>query len=178
MNLLPKWPVIKQGVFKCLPKRGPPELCGCEHCLQWSGSTVQHLCRTCGVSHQEKLGRHELYQEDIWRTVYWIFKHTEDEKRYRAGELEDKSAPKIFLLMDIPEILRKPMESGRRRNLTDPTRDENLMQFENTIREYIDNDENRYYLYFYFSHSKLPFSDCFPFFISTKSPRTLSPFQK
>ena len=84
-----------------------------------------------------------MYQEDIWRTVYWIFKHPEDEKRYRAGELEDKSASKIFLLMDIPEILRKPMESGRRRNLTDPTRDENLMQFENTIREYIDNDENR-----------------------------------
>ena len=135
--------VSKQGVYKCLPRRGPPEFCECEHCLQWSQSQLQNSCWTCGVSHQERLGRHELYREDIWRTIYWIFKHPEDEQRYKSGELEDENAPKIFLLMDIPQILRKPLESGRRRNLTDPTRDENLIQFENTIREYIDNDENR-----------------------------------
>ena len=135
--------VDKQGVYKCLPQRGPPEACDCEHCLQWSQSHSQNLCRTCGVSHQELLGRHEMYQENIWRTVHWIFKHPEDEQRYREGELDDQNAPKIFLLMDIPGILRKPMESWRRRNLTDTTRHENLMQFENTIREYIDNDENR-----------------------------------
>ena len=86
------------------------------------------------------MGRHEFYQENIWRTLYWIFKDPEDEQRYRQGELEDVNAEKVFLLMDIPEILRKPME--RRRNLTDTSRNENLKKFESTIREYIENDEN------------------------------------
>ena len=58
--------------------------------------------------------------------------------------LDDKNAPKIFLLMDIPEILRKPMDPRRRRRRpTDSPRSENLKQFERTIMEYIDNDEKR-----------------------------------
>ena len=58
--------------------------------------------------------------------------------------LDDENAPKIFLLMDIPEILRKPMDHRRRRRRpTDSPRSENLNQFERTIMEYIDNDEKR-----------------------------------
>ena len=101
------------------------------------------MCGPCRVSHQELVGRHELYQEDIWRTVFWIFRDPEDENKYREGVLDDKNATKIFLLMDIPEILRKPMEPGRRRRPTDASRSENLNQFERTIMEYIDNDEKR-----------------------------------
>ena len=89
------------------------------------------------------MGRQEFYQENIWRIVYWIFKYQKDEQSYRDGQLYDKNAKKIFLLMDIPVILRRPMEPGRRRNLTDTTRYQNLRVFETTIREYIDNDENR-----------------------------------
>ena len=111
-----------------------------------SRSQLQDLCQPCEVSHQQLVGRHEFYQENIWRTVYWIFKHPEDEQSYREGQLEDENARKIFLLMDIPEILRIPMEEkagGRRRKPTDTSRCENLRVFESTIREYIDNDENR-----------------------------------
>ena len=126
----------QEGVYRCphptLPAT-PTKDCG-------------RSCPACGRSHHVLLGRHHWYGEDIWRTLYWVFEHTQDEQRFKAGKLEDHvGAAKIFLVMDFPSILHNAMgpDNSRRRGWKNSNRRRNLLMFEETIKKYLDSEKNR-----------------------------------
>jgi len=65
------------------------------------------------------------------QTVYWIYKHQEDEQHHQDTHIQ---ATKIFFVFDFPTILRSAMGTGTAQNWNEETRKGNISSFKRTLQ--------------------------------------------
>ena len=65
------------------------------------------------------------------QTVYWIYKHQEDEQHHQNTHIQ---ATKIFFVFDFPTILRSAMGTGTAQNWNEETRKGNISSFKRTLQ--------------------------------------------